>query len=81
MWGLVDCTTPTPVPVMPSAEIGYTSGSFSYEAVNALLAERQKLTRQLALRENELIQIRGICRNSACRLQYAHQGECLPSRN
>jgi len=64
-----------------NAEITYTAGSFSYEAVNALIVERQQLSRQLALREAELIEIRGKCRNSDCRLQYAHKGECLPSRS
>lgn len=52
------------------------AGSFSYQAVNDLLAQLRAVKAALAMREEELIQIRGVCRNPTCRLHYAHSGPC-----
>ena len=32
----------------------------------------------LAIREGELLDLKGPCRNSSCRLHYAHSGPCEP---
>jgi len=52
------------------------AGSFSYQAVNDLIAQLRATKAVLAIREEELIQIRGTCRNPNCRLHYAHSGPC-----
>jgi len=44
--------------------------------VRAVLVRARALEAVLAVRERELLELKGPCRNSKCRLHYAHSGPC-----
>ena len=61
---------------MPGVDYGYGVSVFSIDEVGQLIEDLRAAKAVLAVREEELIQIRGTCRNPKCRLHYAHSGPC-----
>jgi len=45
----------------------------------ANLTALQAVTELLAVRERELLTLKGPCSNKACRLHYKHEGVCAPA--